>query len=188
MGAFFLSNSHPMVYFSIWEMYGFPHKFPTVRQNAAKAMAWEKSGKLILILFPQYGCFFFIRFPSYGILQHMGNAWVSHKFPTVWKNATKLVVWGKSGKSITILFPQHGCFFPIRFPSYGMLYHMGNAWVSPLILHSTGKCNKTHRMGRTWEIGPHTFPILWEHFFHQIPILWYTSSRGKYMCFPINFP
>ena len=187
MGAFFLSNSHPMVYFSIWEMYGFPHKFPTVRENAAKAMAWEKSGKLILILFPQYGCFFFIRFPSYGILQHMGNAWVSHKFPTVWKNATKLVVWGKSGKSITILFPQHGCFFPIRFPSYGILQHMGNSSVPPYISHSMGKCNKTHGVEKLWEIDTHTFPIVWVLFCHQIPILWCTSSYKKYMGFLINF-
>ena len=36
----------------IWEMHGFPHKFPTVRENATKPMVWGKSGKLILILFP----------------------------------------------------------------------------------------------------------------------------------------
>ena len=27
-----------------------------------------------------------------------------------------------------------------------------------------GKCNKTHVMGRTWEIGTHTFPIAWVFF------------------------
>ena len=36
----------------IWEMHGFPHKFPTVRENATKVMVWGKSGKLVLILFP----------------------------------------------------------------------------------------------------------------------------------------
>ena len=77
MGAFFPSDSHPMVYFNIWEMHGFPHKFPTVRENATKLIIWEKSGKFMFILFPWYGRFFPIRFPSYGILQHMGNAWVS---------------------------------------------------------------------------------------------------------------
>ena len=30
IGAFFPSDFQPMVYYSIWEMYGFPHKFPTV--------------------------------------------------------------------------------------------------------------------------------------------------------------
>ena len=44
--------SHPMVYFSIWEMYGFPHKFPTVRENATKPMVSGRSGKSITILFP----------------------------------------------------------------------------------------------------------------------------------------
>ena len=57
MGAFFPSDSHPMVYFNIREMHGFLHKFPTVRENAAKPMVWGKSGKLILMLFP-LGAFF----------------------------------------------------------------------------------------------------------------------------------
>ena len=50
-----------------------------------------------------------------------------------------------------------------------------------------GKCNKTHGMGKVWEIDTHTFSIVWVLFSHQIPILWYTSSYGKCMCFPINF-
>ena len=36
----------------IWEMHGFPHKFPTVWENATKSIVWRKSGKLMLILFP----------------------------------------------------------------------------------------------------------------------------------------
>ena len=52
MVAFFPSDSHPMVYFSTWEMYGFPHKFPTVWENATKPTVWRKSGKLIIILKP----------------------------------------------------------------------------------------------------------------------------------------
>ena len=42
---------------------------------------------------------------------------------------------------------------------------MENAWVSPSISHSTRKFNKTHHMGRTREIGTHTFPIVWVLFF-----------------------
>ena len=61
---------------------------------------------------------------------------------------------------------------------------MGNAWVFSSISHSTKKCNKTHGMGRTWEIGNHTFPIVWVLFSHYIPILWYSSlisnSMGKF--------
>ena len=49
MVAFFPSDSHPMPYFSTWEIHGFHHKFPTVRETATKLMVWRKSGKLILI-------------------------------------------------------------------------------------------------------------------------------------------
>ena len=64
---------------------------------------------------------------------------------------------------------------------------MGNVWVSPLILHSTRKCKKTHGMGKVWEIDNHTFPIIWVLFSHLILILWYTSAYRKCMVFPINF-
>ena len=126
---------HPMVYFILRDMHGFRYQFHTLQQNTTRPMVWGKTGKLILILFPQYGCLFFIRFPSYGILHHIGNAQVSSS-----------------------------------------------------ISHSTGKCNKTHYMGRTWEISTHIFPIVWVLFPHQIPILWCTSSFGKSMGFPFNFP
>ena len=51
-----------------------------------------------------------------------------------------------------------------------------------------GKCNKTHGMGKVWEIHNHTFSIAWVLFYHPIPILCYTSTYGKCMGFPINFP
>ena len=131
MGAFLPSDSYPMVYFSIWEMYGFPYEFPTEWENATKRMIWGNSGKLIIILFSLYGCFFPIRFPSYVYFSIWEMHGFPHKFLTLRENATKPIIWGKSGKFILILFPWYGCFFPIRFPSYGILQHMGNAWVSP---------------------------------------------------------
>ena len=36
----------------IWEIHGFPLKFPTAWENATKPMVWGESGKLILIVFP----------------------------------------------------------------------------------------------------------------------------------------
>ena len=60
-----------------------------------------------------------------------------------------------------------------------MLHNLGDAWVSPLISHDMGKdvqthrkgerlgnwfpliSNNTNRMRRSWEIGTHTFPIVW---------------------------
>ena len=52
MGAFLPSDSHPMVYFIIWETHGFLHQFHIVRENATKSTVWGETGKLILILFP----------------------------------------------------------------------------------------------------------------------------------------
>ena len=52
MVAFFPLGFHPVVYFIIWKMHGFPHQFPKLRENATKPKVWGKSGKLKLILFP----------------------------------------------------------------------------------------------------------------------------------------
>ena len=49
MGAFFPSNSHPMVYFVVWEMHGFPDQFHIVRENATKPSVWGEPGKLVFI-------------------------------------------------------------------------------------------------------------------------------------------
>ena len=52
-----------------------------------------------------------------------------NQFPIVQENATKLIVWGETGKLVLILFPHHGQFFSTRFPFYDILHHMGNACV-----------------------------------------------------------
>ena len=44
--------SHPIIYLIIWEMHGFSHQFPIVRENATKPIVWRKPGKLVIILFP----------------------------------------------------------------------------------------------------------------------------------------
>ena len=36
---FFQLDSHPMTYFIIWEMHGFPHQLPTPRENTTKRIA-----------------------------------------------------------------------------------------------------------------------------------------------------
>ena len=133
----------------IWETQGFSHEFSIVRENAAKPILWEP-GKLVLIL-----------------------------LPLARGSATKPILLGEPGKLVLIFFPYYECFFTIRFPSYGILYHMRNSWISPLVFHSTRKCNKTHLIEKTWEIGTHKFPIIWLLFPNPISILWYTSSYGK---------
>ena len=72
----------------------------------------------------------------------MENAWVSKQFPIARKNAAKPIVWGERGKLVLILFPQYKCFFLMRFPSYGVLHHMGNACVSPSIPHNIRQCSE----------------------------------------------
>ena len=52
MGAFFPLDSHPMILFITWEMYGFFNQFPIAWENSAKTMKWAKPRKLVLILFP----------------------------------------------------------------------------------------------------------------------------------------
>ena len=106
----------------------------------------------------------------------------SHQFAKVQENAT----WGGPGKLVLIVSPYYRCFFPIGFPSCGILHYMGNTRVFPLISHGTKKCNKTHRLGKTWEIGTYTFPIVGVLFSRQIRILWYSSLHGKCMGFLIN--
>ena len=139
-----------------------------------------------------------------------GNCNKTHGKGKFWEidNHTLPIVWVLFSDPILILWytSAYGkCMgYPINFLQYGKMqqnplygvklrnwysyfsHSMGH--FSPCISHSTGKCNKTDRMGSTWEIGAHTLPILWTLFSHQIPILWFTLSHGKCMCFLINFP
>ena len=80
MSIFFPLDSHPMVYFVTWKMDGFPHQFSTAQENEAKSIKLQEPGKLVPILSPKYEYFPSIRFLSYGILYHMGNAWL---FPSI---------------------------------------------------------------------------------------------------------
>ena len=116
----------------------------------------------------------------------MENAWVS---PSIFHSMRKSSKPHRKEPVIIkhILFPKYGYFFSIRFLTYSILYHMENARGFPSISHSIGKCSKTHRVGRTWKIGTHTFPKERAVLYHQIPILWYALSHGTCMAFSINF-
>ena len=59
MGAFFPLDSHPMVYFIICEMHGFPRQFPITWENAAKSIKLGEPGKLISIFFRRVWVLFF---------------------------------------------------------------------------------------------------------------------------------
>ena len=149
-----------------------------IMEQAAKLLEWGKPGKLVPTLFLQYECF--LPLDSHPVVYFI--IWEMHGLPLQFliakENPTKPRYGGETRKLVLILFPQHGCFFHIRFLSYSILHHLGNAWVSPSISHSIGKCNKTRRIG---SLG------VWILFFYQIPILWYNLPHGKCMAFPINF-
>ena len=85
MGCFFPFDSHPMVYFIKSKIHGFPHQFPITWQNAVKSIgrAWEIATHFFSLM---YGYFSSIRYPSYRILYHMGNAWL---FPSITNSTGK---------------------------------------------------------------------------------------------------
>ena len=74
MSAFFPLDSHPMMYFIIWEMHGFPHQFPIVQENATKIIVIWRTRDIGAHTFPILWTRFSNRFPFYGIPHHMGNA------------------------------------------------------------------------------------------------------------------
>ena len=90
----------------------------------------------------------------------MGTAWVSPSISHSTGKCNKTHSMGKTWEIGNQTFPIVWVLFSNLFPSYGILHQMGNAWVFPSISHSTRKCNKTHCMGRTWELGTLTFPIV----------------------------
>ena len=112
------------------------------------------------------GCFFPIRFPSYGMLHYMENA---QGFLINFSQFGKMQQNPSYGVNLENWYLYFSCptvwvIFPHTIPI--LWYTSSNGkWVSPSISHTTGKCNKTHRMGRTWATGAHTFPIVSALFF-----------------------
>ena len=129
-------------------------------------------------------CFFPIRFPSYGILHYMGNAWcfvsISHSIGRSSKihPVVKIVI------KIPIFFPKHGYFSSIIFPPYGILQHVKNAWVFPSVSHSMGKCSKIRPMVWSCSLEPllHQIPIIWavHGFSNEFLVLWLNSANHTY--------
>ena len=177
MSAFFPSDSYPVVYFSIWQMYGFPHKFPTVREDATKPMVWEQSRKLILILFPWYGCFYSIRFRIVWYTSLYGKY-----YEKMQQNASYGVNLGNRcsyfSHSIGDLFPydSHPMAYLIKWEMHGFPHQF-------LIVQENA--TKSHRMRRAWEIGPPTFPIVWVLFSIRFPFYGILHHMGNACVFSL---
>ena len=155
MGVFFQLDSHPMAYFIICKMHGFPHQISMVLENATNLIVWGEPGKLVLILFPLDS-----HFMVYFITWEMHV--FSHQFPITREKAAKTIEWEKPRKLVPgniiqnplyvenlgnwySYFSHSMGFFPTRFP--------WNPWVFSSISLSMGKGRKTHQMGKAWEIG-----------------------------------
>ena len=102
--VFFPLDSHPMAYFIIWEMHGFPHQFLIVRENPTIPFLWGDRGNWYsyfshsmgdLSPYDSHPKVYFIIWEMHGF---------PHQFPIVQENATKLMVCGEPGKLVLILW------------------------------------------------------------------------------------
>ena len=116
MGAFCPLDFHPTAYFIIWEKDEFSHQFPTVWENATKPFIWGEPGKLVIIIFPQYGCFFPLdSHPTiYFIIWKMHG--LPYQFSIVQENATKSIIWGRAWEIGTHDFPIVWMLFSHQIP------------------------------------------------------------------------
>ena len=66
----------------------------------------------------------------------MGNAQVSLSVSHSIGKCSEIHQIERAWEIDTHTFPKVSVFFSMRFPSYGISYHMENAWLFPLISHS----------------------------------------------------
>lgn len=143
---FLPSDFNSLVYFLTLGMHGFSYQYPIASENAAKPMLRGQSGKLVSIRSPKvwvlswYLMVYFIPWQMHGYSHQYPIACYLHQNP----------FYGESLEIDSLNFPKLW-FFSIRFPPYGVLYLMRNAWVFLSISHSIGKRNKTYRMGEIWD-------------------------------------
>ena len=108
-------------------------------ESPAKSIVCGEPGKLVLRFFPLHGYSFPIRFTSYGKLYNMWITWVSPSISHSIGKCSKIHPIRTACKIGTRCFPNAWAFCSIRFPSYGILYHMGNTWLFSSISNSTGE-------------------------------------------------
>ena len=142
------------------------HQFPKGLEIAGKPIEWEKPEKVIsgkMLQNPSYvenlgnwysysphcmGAFFQLDSHSMVFIIIFIIICEMHGFPNqfsiAWEKAVKSIELGEPRKLVPIFFLTCGHFSSITFPSYGILYHMGNAWFFPSISNSRGKWSKIH--------------------------------------------
>ena len=109
---FFPLNSHPVVYFIIWEMHEFSHQFSIVWENTGKPNEWKKPEKLVPRKILQNPLYVEDLINWYSHLSHSMGAFFPldshpmvyiiicethcflHQFPIAWKNAANWEILG----------------------------------------------------------------------------------------------
>ena len=177
--------SRPMVSFIIWEMHGFSHQFPIVRENATKTIVWGKTWEIGNHTFPIVWVLFSHPIP---ILWYTSSYGKCIGFPTNFPQYGKMQqnpLYGEDlGNWYSYFSHSMGAFLPLD--SYPMVlfitwetYGFSNQF--PIARENSAKTIKWEKPGKYFF---HSMDAL----FHQIPILWYTSAYDKCMGVPINFP
>ena len=91
---------------------------------------------MVLILFPQYWCFFRIRFTFFGILYNTWNTWVSPSISIAWENAVKSIEFRKPRKLVPIFSLTYGYFPSMTILRY-ILLPQRKCMAFPIKIHYT---------------------------------------------------
>ena len=127
--------------------------FPSISHsngNKIKTNFMERAWEIGIHAFPKVWEILFHQIPNLWFTREMNRSF--HQDPIALEKTTIPILWEKPGKVVPTLLPKCGCFFFIRFLSYGMLHHTVNAWSFPSISHSIKKYSKTHPLGTAWEL------------------------------------
>ena len=163
MSAFFTLDSHPMVYFIVWEIRQFLHQFPMVGKNAAKPIVSGEPGKLVLIFSHSMGAFF--PFDSHPMVFFITwkKHWFPHQFLVAQENTAKTIEFGEPERLLPVHSLKYGYSSPTRFPSYYIIYYMKNAWLFPLISDRTGKGSKKNPVSFQFSFPQYYFFYLFQN-------------------------
>ena len=139
MGGFFSLDSHPAVYFIIWEMHGFSRQLPIAWEKAGKPIEWDKLGKLV------HGKILL----NASCVESLGNlqSYISHSmgcfiqldsYPMVYFIKLGNVL-GELGKLLPIFFPNVWVLFFHQMPILSYTLPHGECMASPINYQQHGK-------------------------------------------------
>ena len=123
-----------------------PINFPQHRKIPQIQSYWENLGNQYSYFSHNMGACFLLdsHLMMHLIIWEMNG--FPHQFPIEQENAAKSIKLEEHAKLVPILSLKYENFSSIRFPSYGIFYHLRNAQLFPSICYSMEKCSETHLM------------------------------------------